>query len=149
MRRHQLSKLEECRDCVCLALRTAARRITQEYDTALAGTGLRVTQFSLLVMVYHLGAPTMKALARMLNSDPTTITRNVQGLTRRRLLALSLGEDLRERKVTLTKQGETILLRALPNWQKAQMDVVTSLNRAQLTALRALLDRVGRRKRNG
>jgi hypothetical protein len=58
MRRQQLSKLEGCRDCVCLAVRTAARRITQEYDTTLAETGLRVTQFGLLAMVYHLGAPT-------------------------------------------------------------------------------------------
>jgi DNA-binding MarR family transcriptional regulator len=149
MRRQQLSKLDECRDCVCLALRTAARRITQGYDTALAGTDLRVTQFSLLVMVYHLGAPTMKAVARMLNSDPTTITRNVQVLSRRRLLTLSPGRDLRERKVTLTKRGETILLRALPNWRKAQTDVVASLNRAELTRLRALLDQVGRPKRNG
>ena len=149
MRRQQLLKLEECRDCVCLAVRTAARRITQGYDTALAGTGLRVTQFSLLVMVYHLGAPTMKALAQMLNSDPTTITRNVQGLSKRRLLTLSPSQDLRERKVTLTKRGETSLLRALPNWRKAQTDVVASLNRAELTRLRVLLDQVGRRKRKG
>jgi DNA-binding MarR family transcriptional regulator len=149
MRRRQLSKLDECRDCICLALRTAARRITQGYDAALAGTGLRVTQFSLLVMVHHLGAPTMKALARMLNSDPTTITRNVQGLSKRRLLTLSPGQDLRERKVTLTKRGETILLRALPNWRKAQADVVASVNRTELTRLRALLDQVGRSKRHG
>jgi DNA-binding MarR family transcriptional regulator len=99
--------------------------------------------------VYHLGAPTMKVVARMLNSDPTTITRNVQVLSRRRLLTLSPGRDLRERKVTLTKRGETILLRALPNWRKAQTDVVASLNRAELTRLRALLDQVGRPKRNG
>src|SRR5213083_3034095 len=147
MQRRQLSKLDECRDCVCLALRTAARRITQGYDTALAGTGLRVNQFSLLVMVYHLGAPTMKVLAGMLDSDPTTITRNVQGLAKRRLLALSPGRDLRERKVTLTEKGEAILLRALPSWRAAQGDVVASLSRAELTRLRALLEQVGQRKR--
>jgi DNA-binding MarR family transcriptional regulator len=148
MQRRQLSRLDECRDCVCLALRTAARRITQEYDRALAGTGLRVTQFSLLVMIYHLAAPTMKTLAGMLDSDPTTITRNIQGLVRRRLVALSPGRDLRERQVTLTRQGETILLRALPNWQKAQADVVSSLNRTELASLRVLLDQVGRRNGN-
>jgi DNA-binding MarR family transcriptional regulator len=147
MRRGQLSKLDECRDCVCLAMRTATRRITQGYDTALAGTGLRITQFSLLVMVHHLGAPTMKVLARMLNSDPTTITRSIQGLSKRRLLTLSPGQDLRERKATLTKPGETILLRALPNWCKAQSDVVASLNRAELKKLRALLERIGQRKK--
>ena len=114
MPRRELAKLDECRDCVCLAVRTAARRITQGYDTALAGTGLRVTQFSLLVMAHHLGAPSMKRLAQMLNSDPTTITRNIQGLTKRRLLTLSPGSDLRERKVRLTKKGGTLLLFLLP-----------------------------------
>ena len=85
----------------------------------------------------------MKMLADMLSSDPTTITRNVQGLRRRRFLALSPGEDLRERKVTLTKRGESILLRALPNWDKAQSEVVVRLGRGELTKLRAVLERVG------
>ena len=88
----------------------------------------------------------MKRLAQMLHSDPTTITRNVQGLIKRRLLTLSPGRDLRERKVTLTEKGETILLRALPNWRAAQSDVVASLSRAELTRLRALLEQVGQRK---
>ena len=148
MQQRHLPKLDECRDCLCLALRTAARRITQGYDKALAGTGLRVTQFSLLVMVYHLGAPTMKVLAGMLDSDPTTITRNVQGLVRRRLLALSPGRDLRERNVRLTSRGQTVLLHALPSWQKAQAEVVSSLNRTELAGLRVLLEQVGRRNGN-
>jgi DNA-binding MarR family transcriptional regulator len=148
MRRRDLAKLDECRDCVCLAVRTTARRITQGYDAALAGTGLRVTQFSLLVMAHHLGAPSMKRLAQLLHSDPTTITRNVQGLTKRRLLTLSPGSDLRERKVRLTEKGEAILVRALPNWRAAQSDAVASLSRAELTRLRALLEQVGRRKRS-
>jgi DNA-binding MarR family transcriptional regulator len=143
VRRPRLAKFDECRACACLAVRSAARRITQSYDAALAGTGLRATQFSLLVMVHHLGAPTMKMLADMLSSDPTTITRNVQGLRRRRFLALSPGEDLRERKVTLTKRGESILLRALPNWDKAQSEVVARLGRRELTKLHAVLERVG------
>jgi DNA-binding MarR family transcriptional regulator len=148
MPRRELAKLDECRDCVCLAVRTAARRITRGYDAALVGTGLRVTQFSLLVMAHHLGAPSMKSLAEMLNSDPTTITRNVQGLAKRRLLTLSPGRDLRERKVTLTEKGKTMLLRALPSWRAAQSDVVASLSRAELSRLRALLEQVGQRKRN-
>ncbi len=89
----------------------------------------------------------MKRLAQMLHSDPTTITRNVQGLAKRRLLRLSPGRDLRERKVTLTEKGETILLRALPSWRAAQSDVVASLSRVELTRLRALLDQAGQRRR--
>src|SRR5438876_4417660 len=100
MPRQDLMKLDECRDCVCLAVRTTARRITQGYDAALAGTGLRVTQFSLLVMAHHLGAPSRKKLAEMLTSDPTTIPRNVQGLPNRRLLPFSPARDLPDPNVT-------------------------------------------------
>ena len=89
----------------------------------------------------------MKTLARMLDSDPSTITRNIQGLSKRQLLTLSPGQDLRERKVILTKLGRTMLLRAFPNWRKAQNNVVASLNRAELTKLRALLEQVGQHKK--
>jgi hypothetical protein len=41
-----------------------------------------------------------------------------------------------------------VLLHALPSWQKAQADVVTSLNRSELASLRALLEQVGRRNGN-
>jgi len=104
----------------------------QAYDVALAGTGLRATQFSLLVTTHHLGTPTMKRLAQMLDCDPTTITRNVQGLIKRRLLTLFPGTRWRERKVTLTKKGQAILLRALPNWRVAQ-----SRRRVELQSRRA------------
>jgi DNA-binding MarR family transcriptional regulator len=99
-------------------------------------------------MTHHLGAPSMKRLAQMLHSDPTTITRNVQSLAKRRLLTLFPDRDLRERKVALTKKGGAILLRALPNWRAAQSDVVASLSRPELTRLRALLEHVGQRKRS-
>src|SRR5207247_11444774 len=102
---------------------------------------------SRLRMLHQLGAPPTPTLPRMVDSEPTTLTRNIQGLSKRRLLTLSPGQDLRERKVILTKRGRTMLLRAFPNWRKAQSDVVASLNRAELTNLRALLEQVGQRKK--
>jgi len=47
--------LELCGECVCFAARKAARRLTRLYDDPLAGTGLRSTQFTLLVLVHELG----------------------------------------------------------------------------------------------
>ncbi|MBV8185236.1 MAG: MarR family transcriptional regulator, partial [Hyphomicrobiales bacterium] len=40
--------LPEPDQCTCLAVRQAARHITQFYDQHLASTGLRTTQFSIL-----------------------------------------------------------------------------------------------------
>ena len=36
------------RDCNCLAIRQAARHVTQFYDQLLARSGLRTTQYSIL-----------------------------------------------------------------------------------------------------
>ncbi len=38
----------EPRSCICVNLRRAARAISQLYDEAMAASGLKVTQFSLL-----------------------------------------------------------------------------------------------------
>src|SRR5262249_57471634 len=49
--------------CNCLALRGAARHVTQLYDRCLAPTGLRATQYSVLSRLGHLGPLTINALA--------------------------------------------------------------------------------------
>src|SRR5215467_11015973 len=43
--------LIECADCLCLASRRAARQITRVYDRELRPYGLRVTQFTVLVIL--------------------------------------------------------------------------------------------------
>jgi hypothetical protein len=55
--------------CNCLALRQAARRVTQFYDQHLAHVGLRTTQFSILAKLNRLGplpinAPTSRRANR-------------------------------------------------------------------------------------
>ncbi len=64
-------------DCNCLAVRQAARHVTQFYDQHLAPTGLRTTQFSILVELRRLGPMTINALAGDLMTDRTTLGRNI------------------------------------------------------------------------
>ena len=69
-----LPKTEECN---CLALRAAARHVTQFYDQVLAASGLRTTQFSILAKLKRKGPQTINALAGDLVMDRTTLGRNV------------------------------------------------------------------------
>ena len=69
--------LIECADCLCLASRRAARRITRVYDRELRPYGLRVTQFTVLVMLSLRGALTISELAKALGAERTTLTRNL------------------------------------------------------------------------
>src|SRR5579884_2504423 len=63
--------------CNCLAIRQAARHVSQLYDRYLAPTGLRGTQFSILAKLRRLGPTTINALARDLVMDRTTLGRNI------------------------------------------------------------------------
>ena len=63
-------------DCNCLAVRQAARHITQFYDQHLAPFYLRTTQFSILARLKRLGPMTINALADELVMDRATLGRN-------------------------------------------------------------------------
>ena len=69
--------------CNCLAVRQAARHITQYYDQFLAPAGLRTTQFSILAKLKRRGPQTINALARDMVMDRTTLGRNILPLNAR------------------------------------------------------------------
>ena len=71
----QLAEIEE--SCACLNVRKAARAITQLFDEVLQPTGLRSTQFPLLVVVALLGEAPVTQLAEELVMDRTTLARNL------------------------------------------------------------------------
>jgi len=52
-------------ECTCLAVRQAARRVTQFYDQHLAPTGLRTTQFSILAKLQRLGERSINELGHV------------------------------------------------------------------------------------
>ena len=59
--------------CNCMALRRASRRITNFYDSKLAPTGLRVTQYAILALLREHGGVSVNSLARYLDLDRTTM----------------------------------------------------------------------------
>jgi DNA-binding MarR family transcriptional regulator len=71
------TNLIECADCLCLASRRAARRITRIYDPELRPYGLRVTQFTVPVMLSLRSTMTIGELAEALGAERPTLTRNL------------------------------------------------------------------------
>src|SRR5215470_18702715 len=80
--------LSEPEVCNCLAVRSAARHVTQLYDQFLAPIGLRITQFSILAKLKRRGPLTINALADVMAMDRTTLGRNIQPLERDGLIAI-------------------------------------------------------------
>lgn len=108
------------RTCACYQVRKAARAVTKLYEEALRPIGLRATQFSLLMASRVMGPVTVVKLAQITVMDRTTLTRNLQVLEKRGLIAINPREDRREREVTLTSSGMEVLVQAIPLWEAAQ-----------------------------
>jgi DNA-binding MarR family transcriptional regulator len=113
--------------CTCFNLRKAARAVTQLYDEILRPTGLRSTQFSLLMVVRGAGKVSITDLADRAVMDRTTLKRNLELLAGEGLVRIQSGADARVREVTLTPAAEKRLAQALPYWIKAHTQVIEKL----------------------
>jgi DNA-binding MarR family transcriptional regulator len=127
--------------CVCATLRRAARAITAAYDAALAPSGLRITQFSILRRLARLGPLPVTRLAAEAALDRSTMGRNLNPLERRGLVRIKVGNaDQRERIAHLTAAGEAAIAAALPHWRKAQARIAALVQPSAIAELAEQLD---------
>jgi DNA-binding MarR family transcriptional regulator len=127
-------------ECTCLAVRQAARRVTQFYDQFLAPSGLRTTQFSILAKLRRLGETTINELAAEMVMDRTTLGRNVLPLEREGLISIEPGRtDRRSKTVKLTVEGRKRLDEARERWRSAQAGFARAFGEERTVLLRSLL----------
>src|SRR4051812_18548804 len=106
--------------CAGLATRRIARAMTRAFDDALAPSGVRLTELSMLVAAGIAPEAPLSRLAQALSLDRTTLTRELKRLEDRGLLNVVPGEDRRSRVVQLTETGRSTLADAVPRWRAAQ-----------------------------
>jgi DNA-binding MarR family transcriptional regulator len=122
-------------ECTAFNLRKALRTVTHLYEQAMAATGVRDTQLSVLVALALGGDTPVVRLAATLGLDRTTLTRNLGPLQRQGLVRSAPGPDRRVRLVRLTDAGREALALALPAWEKAHKRVVAALGKRRWQAL--------------
>lgn len=125
--------------CFCILLRQAARKSSAVYDEALAPLGINVAQFSLLRKVARAGSISLTDLARKADLDRSTMGRNVKVLQRMGLVEPAESRDHREASIALTPEGEDLVRRGGPLWDKAQDEIEARLGADGVEQLQALL----------
>lgn len=102
-------------------LRKATRALGQLYDDVLAPSGLRTSQFSLLVHIDELHEPTIKELGRELVMDVSALSHSLKPLARDGFVRLVPNpDDGRSKRVTLTKAGQAKVVATRKLWRVAQ-----------------------------
>src|SRR6201989_3377257 len=119
-------------ECNCLAVRQAARYITQFYYQHRPAAGLRTTQYGILAKLKRHGPMSINALAAELVMDRTTLGRNVQPLERDGLIAVEADpSDRRSKILRLSKSGDVRFQRARNGWAQAQQEFEEAYGRRQ------------------
>ena len=126
--------------CTNLKLRQLGRMVNRHYDHHLAAVGLKSTQYALLSFVVRLGPIRPSDLARHLQMDASTLTRNLQPMVAQGWLLVGAGENARSRLVEATAEGVALRAEAHRAWKAAQTALNQRLGVAQVAALHDLLD---------
>lgn len=99
------------------------------------GTGLRGTQFSVLVALTRGGPMPVGRLANLLGVERTTLTRNLKPLETKGWIEISETDDRRVRTVAIAAAGRAVARDALPAWRAAQISVGPKLKELRLAEL--------------
>ncbi len=128
--------------CACSHVRKAARVITQFYDTFLQPSGLRMTQYTVLVVIALSEPETVMHLAEQLAMDRSALARALKPLETQGLVMVEPGSDRRTRLVRLTEQGHHVLIQTHPYWLQAQEQVIAHFGEQQTNLLLSDLKKV-------
>jgi DNA-binding MarR family transcriptional regulator len=126
--------------CTNLKLRQLGRIVTRHYDGYMAEAGLKNTQYALLSYVVKLGPIRPSDLAKHMQMDASTLTRNLQPMAAHGWLTVSAGENARSRLVEATAQGLAMQAQGQRAWKAAQLAFNARLGVDRVLALHYVLD---------
>lgn len=126
-------------ECVCRLMRDSARALTNAYDKALAPSGLRSTQFTLLSVLARHSEASVNQLSELLGIDQTTTTRNISILEDAGLIVRVPHTDPRVKLMKLTAKGKQKSKVAAECWQELQNHVVASVSEADWKTFQKVL----------
>jgi DNA-binding MarR family transcriptional regulator len=130
--------------CASFNFRRTARAVTRLYDSAMQASGMRSTQFAILVGIVKNQPIAIGTLGEILLIDQTTLTRSLTLLRKEGLVTTSKRSVMRRRFLQITPKGEQALARALPYWRKTHAQFQAALGPEHWIKLRSELERLAR-----
>lgn len=128
--------------CNCTNIRRASRALTLLYDKLLEPSGLKVTQYSLLRNLNHLGPITMNEFSRAMRLERTTLVRNLKLLENAGLIRIIPTATSQANQIFITDSGIHALEIALPYWQQAQRSTKELFTEEEFMVFRGALQKI-------
>ncbi len=131
---------EVLRSCVCSRTRMLDRLLTQLFDDALAPIGLRANQLTVLSLVASMDGLRAVDVSRYLEMDKSTVSRGLALLREKGWVEEGRGAAQGPKTLALTREGSSILSRAMPYWRQAGEEAEQLLGETSVEALRCAGD---------
>ena len=129
-------------DCLAARARLLSRTITGIYDEALRPLGVTVGQLNILVTVAKLGPVAPGDVARKLNMEKSTVSRNLMRMRDNGWLIVTQSPSGRGQVLELSTKGRRLLERSVPSWKDAQKNARALLGQKGAQALHRVADTV-------
>ncbi len=125
--------------CACTTVRKANRALFRFYEDAMVGTGISITQFSILRSLQRTGPSALSELAGTLVMERTSLYRTIAPLVKTGAVTISSGSNKKIKIAALTSDGERLIAKAIPQWTQAQDQIVRAVGNEQWATLSATL----------
>ncbi len=107
-------------ECIAVRIRLLNRTVTNIFDEALRPLGVKVSQLNVMMVVAKRGPTSPGDVARRLNMEKSTLSRNVDRMRTRGWLEVSEGDSGRKQILELGTAGRKLIEKSVPLWKKAQ-----------------------------
>lgn len=131
--------------CLAARARRVQRVLSAIYDERLRDVGISIGQLDMLVTLLYAGSPMRPTdLAREMQLERSTVTRNLARLEDLGAVEIRVSEGKRDRTIHVTRQGQRLVARAETGWLRAQADARALLGDSGVKGLELASDRVAR-----
>lgn len=133
----------EAHRCVALRARRLSRLVTRLFEEALRDEPVTLPQFTLVGATILKGPLSPAQLARELDLDKSTLSRNLRLLERAGLLRCEEAAGGVGQRIHPTDRGRRVFVRALPAWRAAQARAVEAMGAGVIERLDDILGGLG------
>jgi DNA-binding MarR family transcriptional regulator len=144
MKKDQLSSTVNtiASECLAVRMRLLNRTVTAIYDDALRPLRVKVSQLNVLIVVAKMGPVSPGEVARLLNLEKSTVSRNVDRMRTHGWLSVSEGDSGRKQVLELGAPGRRLIAKTLPLWKQAQARAESVLSERGARSIRRAADEI-------
>ena len=129
-------------ECLAVRIRLLNRTVTNIFDDALRPLGVKVSQLNVLTVVAKRGPISPRDVAKGLNMEKSTLSRNVAPMRAHGWLEVSNGDTGRRQSLEIGPAGRKLIEKALPLWKKAQAESQAMLGKQGAHSIHRAVDSV-------